>query len=322
MNIDKGIVKANDVYGVPVKVDIVQPSGNKNVRRLIKMNPKGLTVHNTGNKSKGAGDELHGRYLQNLENADKTYVSWHFTVDDDSLTQHLPLNEAGYHAGDGSRGFGNNHTIGIEIAEDGDYKKAEENAIKLMCWLMKEFGFTVEVVQPHRKYSSYNKLCPHRILKSQKDWQSNWDKFQDRVQGEFNSLNKVPEHKSESGISKGDTVLLKSTAKQWDGSSIKNSYMDKEYKVHSVGKNERAVLTIDNVIVYAVSTKYLVKKDDSFLVKVTAEGLNIRSGPSVDYKVKGVIRDKGTYTIIEEKRNWGKLKSGAGWISLAYTKRV
>ena len=31
---------------------------------------------------------------------------------------------------------------------------------------------------------------------------------------------------------------------------------------------------------------------------------------------------KKKYTIVEEKNGWGKLKSGAGWISLAYTKRV
>ena len=61
----------------------------------------------------------------------------------------------------------------------------------------------------------------------------------------------------------------------------------------------------------------------SFLVKVTTnKGLNIRKGPGTNYPVTGTIKDQGTYTIVETKGNWGKLKSGAGWICLDYTKRV
>lgn len=60
----------------------------------------------------------------------------------------------------------------------------------------------------------------------------------------------------------------------------------------------------------------------SFKVKINVPALNIRSGAGTDHKIVGVIRDKGTYTIVEEKSCWGKLKSGAGWINLSYTKRV
>ena len=63
-------------------------------------------------------------------------------------------------------------------------------------------------------------------------------------------------------------------------------------------------------------------KVGSYLVKVTAEALNIRSGPGTEYTIKGVIKDKGVYTIIEENNGWGKLKSGIGWIKLSYTKRL
>lgn len=58
-----------------------------------------------------------------------------------------------------------------------------------------------------------------------------------------------------------------------------------------------------------------------YLVKVTADALNVRSGPGTSYKVNMTIRDQGTYTIVEEKNGWGRLESGAGWISLKYTKR-
>lgn len=65
---------------------------------------------------------------------------------------------------------------------------------------------------------------------------------------------------------------------------------------------------------------------NSYMVKVTANGLNIRKDAGVAHAVTGVIRDKGVYTIVAEKmisgQKWGKLKSGAGWICLAYTKKV
>lgn len=54
----------------------------------------------------------------------------------------------------------------------------------------------------------------------------------------------------------------------------------------------------------------------SFLVKVKYDSLNIRKGPSINEKVVGTITDHGTYTIVEVSGTWGKLKSGAGWISI------
>lgn len=58
-----------------------------------------------------------------------------------------------------------------------------------------------------------------------------------------------------------------------------------------------------------------------YLVRVEDDALNVRFGPGTNYKVNMVIRDRGTYTIVDEQNGWGKLKSGAGWISLNYTSR-
>lgn len=74
-----------------------------------------------------------------------------------------------------------------------------------------------------------------------------------------------------------------------------------------------------------VSAKPVDNKSDaakSYLVKVTCDALNIRAGAGTSYAIKGCIRDKGTYTIVETKNGWGRLKSGAGWICLDYTKKV
>ena len=66
---------------------------------------------------------------------------------------------------------------------------------------------------------------------------------------------------------------------------------------------------------------------DTYRVKVTVSALNIRKGAGTNYPTTGCIRDKGVYTIVAEAAGtgatkWGKLKSGAGWIALDYTKRV
>ena len=42
----------------------------------------------------------------------------------------------------------------------------------------------------------------------------------------------------------------------------------------------------------------------------------------MNYDIVGCISDRGAYTIVDESAGWGKLKSGAGWIALNYTKRV
>ena len=60
----------------------------------------------------------------------------------------------------------------------------------------------------------------------------------------------------------------------------------------------------------------------SYKVKVTVDSLNIRKGAGINFPVVGCIKNKGVYTIIEEKNDWGKLKSGAGWIRLKYTKKI
>lgn len=51
------------------------------------------------------------------------------------------------------------------------------------------------------------------------------------------------------------------------------------------------------------------------MYKVNVDDLNIRSGPGTSYDKVGSIKDHGTYTIVEMVGNWGRFKSGAGWIN-------
>lgn len=66
-----------------------------------------------------------------------------------------------------------------------------------------------------------------------------------------------------------------------------------------------------------------VKKDfKSYLVIVIANSLNVRNGAGTQYKINTDIKKGQVFTIVDEKNGWGKLKSGAGWINLEYTKKL
>ena len=67
---------------------------------------------------------------------------------------------------------------------------------------------------------------------------------------------------------------------------------------------------------------------EPYRVRVSIPNLNIRKGPGTNYARTGYFTGKGVFTIVEVKpgagsdSGWGRLKSGAGWISLDYTKRA
>jgi N-acetylmuramoyl-L-alanine amidase len=146
--------------------DII-PAANDN-RPGLAMTPLYLTVHDTGNLSAGARN--HADYLKRRS----TRSSWHFTVDDKEIFQHLELNESGWHAGDGYNGTGNRKSIGIEICmhEGQDRAKAEENAARLIAHLLK----TVPSLKPFpeamkQHYDWTKKNCPQILRARPNGWE-------------------------------------------------------------------------------------------------------------------------------------------------------
>ena len=59
-----------------------------------------------------------------------------------------------------------------------------------------------------------------------------------------------------------------------------------------------------------------------YLVKINTAVLNVRAGAGVSHKINLTVKKGEVYTIVDEENGWGKLKSGAGWIKLSYTKKV
>lgn len=166
LTIQDGVIQDKTIDGIPVKVSIVKPFGAKNVRTLVKMKEIiGITNHNTANASSTAGSSAHAKYLQNMENSDVSYVSVHLFVDCECIVQCVPLDEFCYHAGDGN-GDGNRKTIAIEICENKQIEKAEENAKKLNAALL----LTYKNLKLYKHQDWSGKYCPHVILDRVNGW--------------------------------------------------------------------------------------------------------------------------------------------------------
>ena len=162
--------------GIAVQVDYI-PRGRKN--RPGGRNPDNyITIHETGNLAKGADAAAHASWLKSDDAAAK-YISYHYTVDDHAIIQHLPDGETAYHAGDGAGGPGNAASIGIEICvnEGGDFGRAKANAASLVRLLMREHGISMDCVVQHNHWNG--KDCPKTIRATA----GAWDEFLDRCDG-------------------------------------------------------------------------------------------------------------------------------------------
>lgn len=86
----------------------------------------------------------------------------------------------------------------------------------------------------------------------------------------------------------------------------------------------------DGVLIYSGATPEPQRDtpDVPFLVRVDISDLNIRKGAGTDYAKTNRFTGRGVFTIVEVRSGagstagWGRLKSGAGWISLDYCTRL
>lgn len=153
--------------GITIRQDLI-PAGRKN--RPGGTDPdKYITIHETGNFAKGADASAHASYLKS-DAAVKAQMSWHYTVDDHAIVQHIPDGEKAWHAGDGANGPGNSQSIGIEICVDagGDFAQAKRNAAALVRLLRKEHGIGLGNVVQHNHWNG--KDCPHTIRHTAGGW--------------------------------------------------------------------------------------------------------------------------------------------------------
>ena len=142
-----------------------------------KMNPIGITVHNTANKASAKNEVSYMR-------GNNSQTSYHAAIDDKYVILAAPFDRNCWHAGDGP-GNGNRKTIGIEICYSScggsKFDKAEQNAAAYIATLLKQYGWTTKNVYRHKDWSG--KDCPHRTI----DY--GWKRFLNMIQAELDELN-------------------------------------------------------------------------------------------------------------------------------------
>ena len=308
--------------------------------------PKGVMVHSTG-----ANNPLVARYVQPVEGQSneaqlKAEIGGNRNANDwnnpglDVCThafvgkladggvgtvQTLPWNHRGWHAGTGtSGGSANNTHIAFEICEDdltdeGYFRKVYQEAVELAAMLCKTYNLNPlanGVVICHSEGYQRGVASNHADVMH---WFPKFGKSMDTFRADVSKAMTPAQVKPQPPVSgktytvvKGDTL---SEIAQKYGTTV-------DTLAQLNGIKDPNLIVVGQVLKLPGSTTGFTP----YTVKVTVTELRIRSGPGTDTQAQGFI-EPGVYTIVEEAdgpgaKRWGKLKSGAGWISLDYAEKV
>lgn len=159
---------ADEVLGVPLCVQYISPELDNRPGTLRQI--KYIVIHETANHSEGADAQAHADYLAAGGDAE---TSWHYTVDDHQIVQHIPDNEVSWNAGDKLRENGGNlNGISIELCvnDDGDFDKTFDNGARLTAYLLDCYDLDTGAVLQHFNFNGKN--CPMTIRET-----GRWDEF-------------------------------------------------------------------------------------------------------------------------------------------------
>ena len=272
-------------------------------------------------------------------------ASAHYSLDEgETIYQSVEDEDIAWHCGTHGTYYHpycrNSNSLGIEVrphkvntkqlyATDEDwYFKPEiiDRLVEFTKAKMKEHNVPLDRVVRH--YDVTHKICPNPFVVNAKA-QAAWEAFKKRLVEET-TVEQPLAPASNGSIKVGDVVSFKggnvyTSANSTSAATTKPASKCKVTSVYN-GKHPYHCVSEDGKGVYgwvdAASIQTAAAQPTSFKVQVTASELNIRKGPGTSNAVVGGIKDKGIYTIVETKGDWGKLKSGAGWIHLGYTKKL
>lgn len=251
------------------------------------MSPIGVTIHNTDWISVASGTTPAEQYTRATVNGNMNAVRVHYYVDNICAWQNLPLDRSGWHAADGN-GNGNRKTIAIECimsnSIDKKSKDSMDNCAKLTAYLLHKYNWTIE-----------KNLFTHTY----------WLHIRDGHKGSKDELcTKYHNYKN-------CPIYI---IPYWtDFKNLVQKYLDQLNSKEATSNVAEATTEFKPYLVKVIS-------DDGFV--------NIRKTPKfVDSDIVGKIENGNTkYTIVAKTTvdgvEFGKLKSGAGWIALSCTAKT
>lgn len=248
---------------------------------------KGLMIHSVGCPQPKAAP-----FISNWNKPGATALAHAIIEPNGNVYQLLPWKRRGWHAG----GSANDSYIGVEMTEPSTIKYVGGSSfveIKDGKNTKKHVLATYEVA-----VELFAKLC--------KDYKLN-------PMGKNVIISHRKGHELGIASNHGDVEHI------WNKYGLTLEQFRKDVKAKMENTTKASSTT--------VSTK-MEKTTTEFKVKVLIKDLNIRKGPGTTYAKTGKYTGTGTFTITEKKsgtgskKGWGKLKSGAGWISLDYVKEM
>lgn len=156
---------------------------------------RGVTIHETGNRSKGAGAVSHNTYYHNLAKSNTApAIGYHYFVDDKVAYLEHPSDEIAWTNGDGS-GDGNMKTVSVEICvnPESNFVVARDNGAYVAAVELHANGIRKVIdgvankangnLFQHWCWSSYKKNCPETIRN-----QGLWPEFVKATQNHLDAL--------------------------------------------------------------------------------------------------------------------------------------
>ena len=120
----------------------------------------------------------------------------------------------------------------------------------------------------------------------------------------------------------GDRVVISKNATTYATGQEMASWVKGQAYTVQEAKSDRCLLS--DIVSWVFNKDLTLEGAPAFqpyIVIVDTDVLNVRTGAGVSYPITTTVKRGQAFTIVEVKDGWGKLKSGAGWISLEYTKK-
>ena len=327
-------------------------TGNNRYKAAQRYTPVGVVLHSIGTPQPKAS--VLWNYWQN--NGSQYVV--HYMVDDTQILHCMPDNYKCWHVGSP----GNAKYIGIEMGEPrqihytsgsrftvSDLATAQrytencyKNAVELIAYLCKKYGWNPDTdVHTHyeitqRRLSNTDHVDPQHLwngLGMGYDLATLKRDVKAAMRGSSSTSTGSSKPVLMVGSRGNDVYKLQSRLKELGyyphtidsvfGAKTKACVMQFQ-KEHNLVQDG-----IVGVLTWGALDSAQAKSTDvstSYVVKITASALNVRSQPNTASSIVNVLSRGGAYTIVEERNGWGLLKAYSqkknGWISLKYTKRI
>lgn len=275
----------------------------------------------------------------------KKSVSSHYIIGlNGEIVQCIPDNEISY-----CTNQANSYTISIECCHpDWTGKlntKTYNSLVELCAMLIKKYNLPSDAVIRH--FDVTGKVCPKNFVPTKNggtdtNTASNWNKFKAdvaaKVTGSITNTQQTTVSTASDAVDCEDFLVkiicnglnIRSGA----GTSnpvtgvIKKNEIYTITHTHNIGSSEWGKLKSGAGWINIGKAYCSRVVADEFKIKVVCNTLNVRANAGTNNKITTTIRKNEVYTIVETKAvgatEWGKLKSGAGWINIgdAYCKKV